>query len=328
MVLPSPIYLIIDERHDVIARIEVQEMAATGKYEAVECRKANDLDPGVFILHLGVQRRLRVFFSHSSGKQLQFKQVSEVKVGSIREVDNQGKLVSSSAGQRSSSMRVLTSKLSAYRHESRPVDALTTFETSLSDADLMDRRTPLGNRIVVSLTTGIEIERVLESIPFSMDIALEVHSRNSGNPGWLAMFTPVKSISTATYGLFELVLTPAARRGRRNHWKRSSAQVYIRGEEVLGGWNPRGMSLVADYHAFERNLSDKVGLEIAKCLAKENFEPQEGSEEEYQKLLQYCLDLWKKPNRDLKTHVCTLETDTNLRQFNGRNHRNHCQLRL
>jgi kinesin family protein 1 len=318
----------IDERHDVIARIEVQEMAATGKYEAVECRKANDLDTGVFVLHLGVQRRLRVFLLHSSGKQLQFKRLSEIKAGSIREVDSQGRLVSSSSGQRSSSMRVLTSKLSAYRHESRPVDALTTFETSLSDADLMDRKTPPGNRIVVSLTIGIEIERVLETIPFSMDVAFEVHSRNSGNPGWLAMFTPVKPLSIATYGLFELVLTPAARRGRRNQWKRSSAQVYIRGEEVLGGWNPRGLSLVEDYHAFEKNVADTVDLEIAKCLAKETFEPQEGSEEEYQKLLQYCIDLWKKPSRDLKVQVCALKTETNVRQFNGWSHRIHNQWRL
>jgi kinesin family protein 1 len=136
-----------------------------------------------------------------------------------------------------------------------------------------------------------------------MDVAFEVHSRNSGNPGWLAMFTPVKPISTATYGLFELVLTPAARRGRRNLWKRSSAQVYIRGEEVLGGWNPRGLSLVEDYHAFEKNLADEVDLEISRCLAKENFEPQDGSEEEYQKLLQYCIDLWKTPSRNLKAHV-------------------------
>jgi len=103
--------LILDERHDVIARAEIQEMTSTGKYEAVECRRNNETDTGVFILHLGVQRRLRLIFSHSSAKQLDFKRVADVKVGSVREVDAQGKVISSSAGQRSSSMRVLTSKL-------------------------------------------------------------------------------------------------------------------------------------------------------------------------------------------------------------------------
>jgi kinesin family protein 1 len=279
-------------------------MTASGKYEPAAIQKTNDLDPGVFILHLGVQRRLRLVFSHSSGQQLQFKRVADVKVGSTREVNAQGKLISSSSGQKSSSMRVLSSKLSPLRHESKSIEALTTFETSLSDADLMDRRTPLGNRIILSLTTAIECERVLETIPFSMDVGFEVHSRNSGNPGWLAMFTPVKPTSTATYGLFELVLTPAARRGRRNMWKRTSAQVYIRGEEILGGWRPRGLSLVEDHRACETGLAEKVDLEVARCISKGTFEQQEGSEEEYRKLLQYCVALWQRPSRDLTALVC------------------------
>lgn len=293
-----------DERHEVIARIEVQEMTASGKYEPVECRRANELDQGVFILHLGVQRRLRLVFSHSSGKRLDLKRVVDVKLGSVREIDTRGKTVSTSPGQKSSSMRVLSSKLSSARHESTPIDALTTFEASISDTDLMDRKTPHGNRILISLTAAIECERVLETIPFSMDLAFEVHSRNSGDQGWLAMFTPVKHIDTASYGLFELVLTPTARRGRRKLWKRTSAQVYIRGEEILGGWKPRGASLVEDHAACEKSLASRVDLEISRCLAKGPFERPEGSDEEYTKLLQYCVSLWKAPSRESEPIVC------------------------
>lgn len=295
--------LIVDERHDVIARIEVQEMTASGKYEPSECRKASDLVSGSFILHLGVQRRLRLVFSHGSGKQLQFKRIADVKMGSIREVDARGKLISSAPAQRASAMRVLSSKLTALKHEAHPVEAITTFETSISDSDMMDRKTPPGNRIIMSITVLIECERVSEAIPFSMDLVFEVHSRNSGDPGWLAIFTPVKPVNTATYGQFELILTPAARRGRRSLWKRSSAQGYIRGEEILGRWRPRGVSLLADHYAFEKSLSDNVELEIAKCIAKGTFEHSEGSEEEYQKLLQYCVDLWKTPRRDYNPYV-------------------------
>jgi kinesin family member 1 len=286
-----------DERHEVTARIEIQEMTASGKYEPAECRRTNELDQGVFILHLGVQRRLRLMFSHSSGKQLHLKRVVDVKLGSVRELDTHGKTVSASPGQKSSSMRVLSSKLSSARHESIPIDALATFEATISDTDLMDRKTPPGNCILISLTAAIECERVLETIPFSMDFAVEVHSRNSGDPGWLAMFTPVKHINTASYGLFELILTPTARRGRRKLWKRTSAQVYIRGEEILGGWKPRGVSLVEDHAACERSLASRVDLEISRCLAKGPFEQPEGSEEEYTKLLQYCVSLWKTPSK-------------------------------
>jgi kinesin family protein 1 len=299
----QPNSLTIDERHDVIARVEVQEMTASGKYEPVEYRKTPD-DSGMFLLHLGVQRRLRLIFTHSSGTHLHFKRVADVKIGSVREINSLGKPISSSSGQKSSSMRVLSSKLSTHtKHESSPIEAITTFETSVSDADVMDRKTSLGNRIVLSLTAAIECERVLETIPFSMDVAFEVHSRNSGEPGWLAMFTPAKPISTACHGLFELVLTPAARRGRRNLWKRTSAQMYIRGEEILGGWKPRGLSLMEDHYACEKKLAERVDLEIAKCLAKGPFEQPEGSEEEYNTLLQHCVKLWKTPSRDPKPYV-------------------------
>jgi kinesin family member 1 len=303
MVCPKIDFLMVDERHDITARIEIQEMTATGKYEAAECRRVNDLDSGVFILHLGVQRRLRLLFSHSSAHRLQFKRVVDVKLGSIREINAHGKTTSSSSGQKSSSMRVLSSKTSSVRHESTPIEALTTFEASVSDSDLMDRKTPPGNRILISLTASIECERVLETIPFSMDLAFEIHSRNSGEAGWLAMFTPVKPMNTASSGLFELILTPTARRGRRNLWKRTSAQVYIRGEEVLGGWKPRGLSLVEDHHTCEEKLASRVDLEIARCLEKGTFERPEGSEEEFTKLVQYCLSLWKTPSRDPKSFV-------------------------
>jgi kinesin family member 1 len=278
-------------------------MTATGKYEPVECRKSSLSDSGAFILHLGVQRRLQLVFSHCSGNHLKFKRVAEVKIGSIREIDSDRKLVSSSTGQKSSSMRVLNSKVLAPRQESQPVEALTTFDTSLSHEDPMDRKTPTGNRIIVSLTVNIECERVSEPIPFSMDIAVEVHSRNSSNGGWLAMFTPARPITTASYGLFELVLTPTARRGRRTQWKRTSAQVYIRGEESLGGWRPRGISLLHDFHTFEEMLARKVDLEIARFRSKGNFEQREGSEMEYRELLEYCLKIWKTPTKSTTPYV-------------------------
>jgi kinesin family member 1 len=274
-------------------------MTASGQYEPAELQKSNDQDSGVFRLHLGVQRRLRLMFSHSSGSQLQFKRVGDVKVGTIRELNPSGRLHTLPfGGQISSSLRVLSSKLAPARHESQPVIALTTFEASSSDADLMDRKTPPGHRIVLSLTIGIECERVTETIPFSMDIAVEIHSRNSGQSGWFSIFTPIKQVPTTAYGLFELVLTPAARRGRRNLWKRNSAHVYIRGEETLGGWRPRGVSLVEDHRAFERALAKKVDLEIAKCRTKGPFEQREGSEDELRHLLQYCIDLWRTPSHD------------------------------
>ena len=305
-------------------------MTSSGKYECAEYRRINDLDSGVFILHLGVQRRLRLKFSHTSGKQLQFERVAEVKLGAIREVDSRGRPVSSIIGQKSSSMRVLSSKLGAAKHESVPIEALATFDPSVSDADLIDRKTPPGNRILISLTTAIKCERVKETIPFSMDLAFEVHSRNSGELGWLAIFTPAKQIHTAVHGLFELVLTPAARRGRRNLWKRSSAQVYIRGEEVLGNWKPRGVSLLQDHQACEDKLASKVDLEIARCRAKGPFESHEGSEEEYNKLLQYCISLWKAPSREPKAFVSRrlFPGRTNLRNLRVWNEGAHNRQRL
>jgi hypothetical protein len=79
--------------------------------------------------------------------------------------------------------------------------------------------------------------------------------------------------------------------------------MYIRGEEILGGWKPRGLSLMEDHYACEKKLAERVDLEIAKCLAKGPFEQPEGSEEEYNTLLQHCVKLWKTPSRDPKPYV-------------------------
>jgi len=81
--------------------------------------------------------------------------------------------------------------------------------------------------------------------------------------------------------------------------------MYIRGEEILGGWKPRGVSLVEDHAACEKSLASRVDLEISRCLAKGPFEQPEGSEEEYTKLLQYCVSLWKAPSRKSEPVVST-----------------------
>src|SRR5436853_3323638 len=80
-----------EEKHDVFARVQILELAETGEYLPVEVVQTSDLDNGSFQLHQGLQRRIVLNLTHSSGDSLPWKDVSELRVGRIRLVDHLGK---------------------------------------------------------------------------------------------------------------------------------------------------------------------------------------------------------------------------------------------
>src|SRR5690606_7856609 len=59
-----------EERHDVMARVQILELAETGEYLPVDVIQSSDTDAGAFQLHQGIQRRIQLSLSHSSGDAL------------------------------------------------------------------------------------------------------------------------------------------------------------------------------------------------------------------------------------------------------------------
>ena len=78
----------MEEKHDIFARIQILELAENGENLPVEVVQTNDIDKGSYQLHQGLQRRIVLNLTHSSGDALPWKEVSALRVGRIQLVDH------------------------------------------------------------------------------------------------------------------------------------------------------------------------------------------------------------------------------------------------
>ncbi|KAK4888000.1 hypothetical protein LTR28_003051, partial [Elasticomyces elasticus] len=76
-----------EERYDIFARVQVFEIGEDGEYAPVEVVQANVLDAGAYQLHQGLQRRVVLNLTHSSGQALPWQEVANLRVGNIHLVD-------------------------------------------------------------------------------------------------------------------------------------------------------------------------------------------------------------------------------------------------
>ena len=54
-------------------------------------------------------------------------------------------------------------------------------------------------------------------------------------------------ILSKTSSIFRVRLLPPLTRSPKDLWRLDTSKKYVRGEEVLGHWKPRGISVVEDY---------------------------------------------------------------------------------
>ena len=72
-------------KHDLLVWFEVLELASSGEYVPVMVDHSDDLPcRGVYFLHHGLQRRIRITIVHDRTKDLKWKDVRELVVGRIR----------------------------------------------------------------------------------------------------------------------------------------------------------------------------------------------------------------------------------------------------
>ncbi|CAG8770385.1 1044_t:CDS:1, partial [Dentiscutata heterogama] len=84
--------LVAEEKHDVVAWVQVCELAPTGEYVPVQVLSQNSLDPGAFFLRQGLQRRIVLTLTHNSGRQFPWTRVTKMEIGRVRLLDGKGRL--------------------------------------------------------------------------------------------------------------------------------------------------------------------------------------------------------------------------------------------
>uniref|UniRef100_A0A8D0D2I6 plus-end-directed kinesin ATPase n=1 Tax=Sander lucioperca TaxID=283035 RepID=A0A8D0D2I6_SANLU len=232
-------------KYDLLVWFEISELEPTGDCvhsDATLCH----------VLLQGIQRRITVTLIHEKGSELHWKDVRELVVGRIRskaEVDD-------SAADAVLSLNIISLKCPPtvinYQHFK------AVWDSSLHNSLLLNRVTPYGEKICMTLSAYLELDHCIQPAIITKDICMVFYSRD-------AKISPPRSLRNLfgsgysktpdcnrVTGIYELSLckmsdtgSPGMQRRRRKILDTSVA--YVRGEENLAGWRPRGDSLILEH---------------------------------------------------------------------------------
>uniref|UniRef100_A0A8C5I641 plus-end-directed kinesin ATPase n=1 Tax=Gouania willdenowi TaxID=441366 RepID=A0A8C5I641_GOUWI len=260
-------------KYDLLVWFEISELEPTGEYiPAVVDHSGGPPCHGTYLLHQGIQRRITVTLIHEKGSELHWKDVRELVVGRIRnkaEVDD-------SAADAVLSLNIISTQqfISAvvprtfYRFEA-------VWDSSLHNSLLLNRVTPYGEKIYMTLSAYLELDHCIQPAIITKDICMVFYSRD-------AKISPPRSLRNLfgsgysktpdcnrVTGIYELSLckmsdtgSPGMQRRRRKILDTSVA--YVRGEENLAGWRPRGDSLILE-HQWELEKMEQLH-EVRYCV--------------------------------------------------------------
>ncbi|XP_061759896.1 kinesin-like protein KIF1B isoform X28 [Nerophis ophidion] len=244
-------------KYDLLVWFEISELEPTGEYIPAIVDHSGGLPcHGTYLLHQGIQRRITVTLIHEKGSELHWKDVRELVVGRIRnktEVDD-------GTADAILSLNIISAKNIKSSHNSNRTFYRfeAVWDSSLHNSLLLNRVTPYGEKIYMTLSAYLELDHCIQPAIITKDICMVFYSRD-------AKISPPRSLRNLfgsgysktpdcnrVTGIYELSLckmsdsgSPGMQRRRRKVLDTSVA--YVRGEENLAGWRPRGDSLIVEH---------------------------------------------------------------------------------
>ncbi|XP_028264845.1 kinesin-like protein KIF1B isoform X7 [Parambassis ranga] len=254
-------------KYDLLVWFEISELEPTGEYIPAVVDHSGGLPcHGTYLLHQGIQRRITVTLIHEKGSELHWKDVRELVVGRIRskaEVDD-------SAADAVLSLNIISAKNIKSSHNTNRTFYRfeAVWDSSLHNSLLLNRVTPYGEKIYMTLSAYLELDHCIQPAIITKDICMVFYSRD-------AKISPPRSLRNLfgsgysktpdcnrVTGIYELSLckmsdtgSPGMQRRRRKVLDTSVA--YVRGEENLAGWRPRGDSLILE-HQWELDKMEQL----------------------------------------------------------------------
>ncbi|KAI8090253.1 uncharacterized protein B0P05DRAFT_464203 [Gilbertella persicaria] len=248
--------LLASERHDVLAWVQICELMPNGEYMPVQVVSQNASDRGTFNLRQGLQRRVRFTLSHTSGRQLTWTKISKATIGHVRLLDAKGRVVSSPAHE-DVAIRLLSQQKVQYNNDGTSfLTAQGAWDSSQHDCLFLNRLTASQTRILLNLKWEIEVDKCSKPIQCSMDIAIRIQGRDASSFGLRKLLRSHKYLNKCS-GLFLIRLRPPMTRRVSQLWRLNTASKFVPGEETLGSWRPRGVSLINDFRHIQDRISRK-----------------------------------------------------------------------
>ncbi|KAG6375014.1 hypothetical protein JVT61DRAFT_3793 [Boletus reticuloceps] len=267
---------VIEQLHDVAARVQIRELAADGDYVPVPIVSQGSLDPGAFFLHQGLQRRIFLELSSDSGPQLPWSDVTKVRLGNVRLLDPKGR-IHDSTSKAMVTLPLLADQTVDFKPDG--TGSLTSealWDSSVHDSVLLNRVTTNPYRVILQLQWAIVVETCSEPVQFSMDIAVTMQTRDARPPNRFLTFLSFGKILSRMNSIFKVRLSPPLTRFPQDLWRLDTSEKYVRGEEVLQNWKPRGISVVEDYNRLvktERRAADVQAVRVVLASSRAMSRP-------------------------------------------------------
>lgn len=288
----------MEQTHDVVAWIQLCELGPDGEYVPVSVITSAGSDPGTYTLHQGLQRRIALHLVCNSGRQLPWSELTRVRMGNVRLLDQKGRL------HDSTSKHLVTLPLLQHQDvEFKPdgtgeLRAEALWDSSVHDSILLNRVTGPNQKVMLQLTWFVAVETCAEPVQFSADVAITIQTRDARPPSKLMTFLGSGKILSKTSTVFHVRLTPPLTRSARDLWRLDTAEKYVRGEEALGSWKPRGITVVEDYSrlvTMERRAADVQAIRVILASMPPHPPKQAGSMVwDKEGLLKKSVELWQK----------------------------------
>ena len=288
---------VVQQVHDIVAWLQICELGPDGQYAPVPVVSQGALDPGSFSLHQGLQRRIVLTLSSNSGQQLPWIDFTKIRVGNVRLLDPKGRIHESTAKidvtlplQKEQSLEFRPDGTSTLRAEA-------LWDSSVHDSALLNRVTATNQRILLQISWFVAVEICSDPVQFSMDMAITIQTRDARPPSRFLSFLGSNKILSKTSTVFSVRLCPPLTRSPKDLWRLDTAEKYVRGEESLGAWKPRGLSVIEDYSRLvytERRAADVQAVRIILANTPPRPSHAEAMLWGSEALLQKSLELWQK----------------------------------
>ncbi|XP_061894672.1 kinesin-like protein KIF1A isoform X4 [Entelurus aequoreus] len=280
-------------KYDLMVLFEICELEANGDYiPAVVDHRGGMPCHGTFLLHQGLQRRITVTIVHESGGDIEWRDVRELVVGRLRNTPESDETLVDpnilslnilSAGYvkpLQDDRQFLDSDMprTFYRFE-------TAWDSSMHNSLLLNRVTPCGEKIYMTLSAYLEMERCTQPAVITKDICMLFYSRDTklSSSRSIRNLFGTGSLRAAdgnrVSGVYEVSLCNLADAGspgmqRRRRRVLDTSVAYVRGEENLAGWRPRSDSLILEHQWELEKLSLLQDVEKTKhfLLLREKLE--------------------------------------------------------
>ncbi|KAL8709274.1 MAG: hypothetical protein Q9220_006017 [cf. Caloplaca sp. 1 TL-2023] len=318
------------ERHDVFAKVKILEMSEAGEYVPVEVEQVSNVDAGAYQLRQGLQRKIVFNLAYSSSESLQWTALKCMRIGNLRIFDIRASMPNPDQ-PRSDVVLKLVQKPHFVENGNGTKEVTVTgqWDSSLHGSSLLDR--PTADNYVVQCTLSVDVvsSRLDQPMTFSLDQNMQIRPRSWLRPqSMFKQLWKTARIVHTTSGIFSAVLKPVSARRAADVWRLDSQQDYVKGEEELSRWRPRGSDLVDDFYSSQRKKQRAKEVEDARTVLGRHrhdspLELSTGSSRspnDTEQLLKRFADLWKNSSA-ASTMSTPLKAARHQRELSAERHR-------